>query len=268
MNNYIPEVNELVSPTLGKSMINLPEREGGAKTGSQIGQTLLGLSGQPRDDYFIKEILSGNIPDSVRNFTPVTVLAQGNLLKYYVSPDVLSVGSNDDYLRISLNGRSAKRLLDQINCTMPTKKMCDDIWRLADLKLNPRPMGASLNMMGTQILVNHNAEINKQIAGRPFTLLTGTKKDTVIDKALLTHKNNVGIYGWFNPNTGVAIQGPQPNCTSHSIDYQDYSSSIRICLRNATLNDKPVDLFDILLDDSLCYLVSEQGGYDARSIYS
>lgn len=267
MNEYSPEINGLNSPTLGKAS-PFPARDNNAMTGSQFGKSVIGLLGQARDDRVIEQVLAGNVPFSVRNFRPVTLVSGGNTLQYWVSGDVLSVGSDLDYLRVSLNGKSAKSLLDRFDCMLPTKKMSDDIWRSADLKLSPRPMGASSSMTNTQTLINHNTEINKQIAGRPFTLLTGTKKDTVIDKMLLAHKNNIGIYGWFNPNSGVAIQGPQPNCTSHSIDYQDYSSSVRIVSQNGSLNGNLVNLFDILSDDDLCYLLSEQGSFNGRSIYA
>lgn len=266
MNDYVPDINPLITSSLSKAMFTLPSRTDDAKTGTEIGQLLRGLMGQPRDDLFVKYVLEGNIPDSVRNMTPITIIDRGNTLQYYVSPDVLSIGSNDDYLRISLNGRSAKKLLDQLNCCLPTKKMCDDIWRSADLRLMPRPMGASKNMMDTPTLVAHNYYINQQIAGRPFQLLTGHKKDTVLHPHLLINRSRIAIYGWFRPD-GIALQGPGVQSSAHSWDYQDYSSSIRIVSQNAILNDQPVNLFDILNDDRYSYLISEEGSYDARSIY-
>jgi hypothetical protein len=268
MMDYVPEVNHLVSPILGKAMIKLPPRADDARGGTEIGQVLRGLMGQPRDEVFISHILAGNLPDAVRNLVPVTVMANGNTLQYYVSSDVLSVGGSDDYLRISLNGKSAKKMLDQIDCTMPTKKMCDDIWRLADLKLNPRPMGASKNMMDTPTLVGHNLLIDKEIAGRPFTLLTGHKKDTVICKHLLDDRSRTAIYGWFNPSTGQAIQGPGVQSSAHSWDYQDYSQAIRLVSRRAQLNNQPIDLYDVLNDPQYSYLISEEGPYNASTIYT
>lgn len=268
MPGYQSEINQLQDTSASnKSMINLPPRYDNAKSGSQIGKEAINLSGQTRDNYFLNEILLGNIPDYVRNLVPVRILDKGNLLEYYVSPDVLSVGSNEDYLRISLNGRSAKILLDQINCTLPTKKMSNDIFYSADFRLNPQPMGASSSMTNTQTLINHNAAINNQTAGRDFTLLTGHKKDIVIDKNLLLYKKNIAIYGFFY-KTGQPIQGPGVQYSAHNILYQDYSHSIRLCSRNAILNNQPVDLFEVLNDPNFAYLISEQGPYNAVNIYN
>lgn len=246
-------------------MIGLPSRGPSAKTGSELGQLLLPLFGQGRDDYFCREIVSGNIPDCCRNLVPITVEAGGNTLQYFVSGDVLSVGSNEDYLRISLNGKSAKKLFDTFDLLLPTKKMCDDIWRLADLKLEPRPMGASPNMMMTSVLVGHNTAINQQLAGREFKLLTGHKKDTVLAKHLLEDRSRCAIYGWFHLN-GQPIQDLQT--IRHDVFYQDYSQSIRIVSRSATLNDQPIDLFDLINNPQYTYLVNEEVAYDPTTIYT
>lgn len=266
---YDSEINPLITTSAtGKAMpsLNLPPNSDSDLTGTQIGKSLLNILGQKRDDAFVDQIRSGNIPNCVRNLVPITIINKGNTLQYWVSGDVLSVGSDDDYLRISLNGKSAKKLLDTINCMMPTKKMCDDIFRLADLKLNPLPMGASSAMSNTQTLINHNVGISKQIAGRDFKLITGHKKDTVIAKHLLEDRSRCAIYGWFYPSSGKPIQDLQSK--AHSWDYQDYSQSVRMILRSATLNDQPIDLYDILNNPQLAYLISEEGSYNPLSIYT
>ncbi len=258
MNEYQPELNELISRKLGK----YTPSSGGAAFGKRI----LGSVGQQRDNIIIDEVIAGNVPDCVANFVPITVLAGGNLLQYYVSGDVLSVGTNSDYLRVSLNGKSAKRLCDTMNCMLPTKKMADDIWRLADLRIDPEGLGASASMTNTQVLINSNNAINRQVKGRSFNLLSGHKKDVILAKYLLTHRDRLSIYGWFY-RTGVAIQGPQPNSSHHDVWYQDYSHGIRLVSRRAQLNNQPIDLYDVLSNPQYAYLVSEEGAYNASSIY-
>jgi hypothetical protein len=268
MSEYSPDIN-MISTTsaTGKSMLNLPDRNDHMLNGAEIGKALLNSIGDQRDIAFGEQVLSGNIPSAVRNFATIRVNEGENILEYYVSGDVLSVGADDNYLRISMGGKTAKALLDKMNCMMPTKKMCDQIFQAADVKITPRPMGASSAMSSTQVLINHNMAINSQVVGRPFTLLTGHKKDTCIAKSLLTNRSRIAIYGWFYPN-GKAIQGPQPNSTSHSINYQDYSSSIRLVSRSALFNGQQIDLFSLLNDSDKAYMISEEGPYDPSSIYT
>ena len=62
------------TPTETKKVsISLPLRSNEAITGSQFIQDNLKLTGQIRENNIIKEILSGNIPDFLRDLKEVTV---------------------------------------------------------------------------------------------------------------------------------------------------------------------------------------------------
>lgn len=247
---------------------NIPNRTDNAISGTQFGQTILNVPAtQQRDNLILQQCMQGNVPAAVRHFLPVIISENGDVLQFNVSGDVLSVGSDTDYLRVSLNGKSAQYLCNSWLMMMPTKKMCDAIWYDADFKVTPQSIPASLDMSNTQTLIQHNTAINNQIGGHSFNLLTGHKKDTVIAKHLLEDRSRIAIYGWFYP-TGHPIQGPYPNTTSHSVFYQDYSQSIRLVSRNATLNGEHVDLYDILKNPSLAHLVSDEGAYDPTTIYT
>lgn len=245
---------------------NIPSRQDDALSGSAFGQSILNLPAtQQRDDQILTQCLNGNIPNWIKQFKPVTVTDNlGNSLTYLVSPDVLCVGDDIDFLRVSLNGYTARRLVDAFGCMLPTRRMSNQIWQNADLKMMPTGMGASFDMSSTKTMMDHNAVIEKQRAGRNFNIITGHKKDIIFHSALLKYIHNICIYGFHYPN-GKPIQGAQYE--AHNIWYQDYSHSIRLVSRQAVLNGQPVDLMQLLNDKKVCHLISDEGAYDASLIY-
>lgn len=247
---------------------NIPPRPADGMSGSQFGQSMLGIPAtQQRDDLIFQQCVAGNIPSWMNNFKHIIVNDEVNVLQIFVMPDYLCVGNDYDFLRTPLNPITAQRIATLYNCMMPTKHLADIIWQRSDLKLNPQPIPPSPLMANTQSFITHNILIETQRAGRSFTLITGTKKDIIIDKQLITYNKNVGIYGWFY-QTGQPIQGPMPNCVSHSNSYCDYSHGVRFIARRAILNDQEVDLYDILKDDNYANLISTQGSFDANQIYT
>lgn len=255
------------------SLYGLPLRPENALSGSEFFKTIWNLGPtQQRDDLIYQQCVSGNMPNWMQNFKAITVIEKGNTLTYFVSPDVVCVGNDWDFVRISLNGFTAQKLVNQFNCMLPTKKIADQIFLNADLRLMPASMGANFNMITTKTLSDHNTIIEKQRNGRNFTLITGHKKDIVYSKHLLEDRTRLAIYGWFMPNPtngklAQAIQGPTPNSTSHDILYQDYSSSIRLISCKAILNNNVVDLHKVLLDKDLAYLISDEGILDVAKMY-
>jgi hypothetical protein len=244
---------------------NIPERQESSPSGSMFGSSILNLSAQQRDDAIFAQCMSGNIPNWMRNFKPITVTDNfGNTLTYFVSPDVLCIGNEYDFLRVSLNGYTARRVVDAFGCMLPTRRMSDQIWQHADLKMMPTGMGASYHMASTKTLMDHNAVIEKQRAGRNFNVITGHKKDIIFHSQLLKYIHNICIYGFHYPN-GKPIQGAQYE--AHNIWYQDYSHSIRLVSRQAILNNQSVDLMQLLNDKKFAHLISTEGAYDASLIY-
>lgn len=251
----------------------LPVRPGNGIPGSEFFKSIWNIGPtQQRDNLILQECLNGNMPGWLRNFKPITVEEKGNKLTYFVAPDVLCVGNDVDYVRVCLNGYTAQTVCNSFNCILPTKKIADQIFLNADLKLMPTSMGANFSMITTKTLYDHNSIIEKQRNGRNFTLITGHKKDIVYSKHLLVDRSRLAIYGWFmpHPTNGravQAIQGPTPNATSHDVLYQDYSQSVRLISRTAMLNGQPVDLHKVLLDRDLCYLISDEGPLDVAKMY-
>lgn len=247
-------------------LANIPARPDNVPSGSAFGQSILNIPAtQQRDDLILAQCLNGNIPNWMRQFKPITVKDNlGNTLTYFVSPDVLCIGDESDFLRVSLNGYTARRVADAFGCMLPTRRISDQVWQNADLKMMPTGMGASFQMSSTKTLMDHNAVIEKQRAGRNFNIITGHKKDIIFHSKLLQYIHNICIYGFHYPN-GKPIQDAQ--YVAHNIWYQDYSHSIRLVSRQATLNGQATDMMQLLNDKKFCHLISDEGAYDASLIY-
>ena len=247
----------------------IPTRNLNAVTGTTFIKNNLSDIGQHREDNILAEGLAGNIPSFLRNFVAVDVVDGSNNITYLVMPDVFSIGSDDDFVRMPMNPLTARKICDQYNCIMPTKKMCDQIWKAATVKIEPQPKGAPYDnsMLASQTYLDHNIKVEKQLSGKlRGQLVSGHKKDVIYAPSLVKDKAHVCIYGWFHL-TGVAIQGPMPNCTFHEVTYKDYSHGIRLIAQDVIVNGQPKNIYDVLNDSVLCHLLIEESAYDARNFY-
>lgn len=240
-----------------------------AMNGTDFGNSIMNIGpNQTREDLIFAQFQAGNVPDFMRNPISITVTTGNNTLTYWTLPDVLCVGTNTDYLRTSINPLTAKKIADLFSCVLPTRKMAYQIWQAATVKLTPSPNGPpyDASMMSTERMVFHNKKIQTALGTRiPGELVTGHKKDVVISVGLLTHPNNVAIVGWWYPS-GEMIQ--PLNYVSHDRYYKDYSHGIRLINRMALLNGEWYDLYDILRNTKLANLISDEGSFDARQMYT
>jgi hypothetical protein len=239
----------------------IPMRDPGATTGSAFIQNNMNLVGASREVNILNEFLHGNIPDFLRNMTPVTVSDGSNSITYMVMPDVLCLGSDTDYVRMPMNPHTAQAIADKYDCTLPTTKIANCIWQGAVNKLPPAPWGPPYDedMQRTYRIGVHNTTINAQLAGRNATqLTTGHKKDVVLTNYLYPNNpsKRAAIYGWFQLS-GIPIQGLNP--TSHEDTYEDYSHGIRLIANDVIVNGNPMRMQDVFNDASLAHLVSDEG---------
>ncbi|MCZ2224638.1 MAG: hypothetical protein LC122_13515 [Chitinophagales bacterium] len=262
-------------------MPNFPARKANAITGSQFIQKISNFkSGSPaRNKLIMDEVFSGNIPSFLRVFSPINVREGENSITYFVSPDYLSIGSDQDYVRVSTDAPTSQKIADQFNCILPTKKMVDQIYQQAKTKAAPAPMSGGSTVSGkfysgkdfiaqkmqhADSLEEHNRMIERQLKRldhKPGDLIAGIKKDVVIGNRLLSKPEAVNIYGWHD-KSGKPIQ---PESTFHEAAYYDYSHSIRLVDRNCIVNGKSMDLTKVLKDPKLSHLVSYDGPLKATS---
>src|SRR5438105_606332 len=138
-------------------------------------------------------------------------------------PDYLAIGSDEDFVRMPMRPSSATEIARAFDCSLPTRKMVNDIYGNAEVKLEPRPLTEQRAAVRT--FVQHNEIIEEQRAGKPLgQLVAGDKKDVVISNKLKDNFNKVAIYGWHMLD-GKAIQ---PLYTGHEAFYVDYSHGIRL----------------------------------------
>ncbi len=212
-----------------------------------------------RDSLALKEVLAGNIPAFLKKFVPVQVTitdsSSGKLIKatYYVSPDYLSVGTDNDWARINITPMAAQRIADSFNCFLPTRKMVDDIYRAAKVKLEPVPMYAFRD--STPTMWHHHLIIEGQRKGKKG-LIAGIQKDVVISGKISrdTRPDRVAIYGWHKPD-GNPIQ---PLYTGHINWWVDYSQGIRLVYRKVKVNGKWMDYTEILKNKTLQRLLCDE----------
>ncbi len=145
---------------------SLPKRKLGAAGGSEVMQQVLNISGPERDAVIERQILRGNMPAFQRQLTPVTLSgknAKGEItdITICVTPEYLSVGSNDDYVRVPLGLPAAARIADSMGFFLPTPRMVDAIYDQAEVHLAPSPMEPTRQMSSTDYLVRHNVTVEK-----------------------------------------------------------------------------------------------------------
>lgn len=243
----------------------LQARRPGALGGSSICNALLESSPPEREATILHEVLHGNVPDFWRSFVEIpveweTAAGQKQRLIYRVAPDYLSVGSDEDFVRIPLTPYIAQQLADMVGCVLPTRKMVNDVYRAAPVKLAPQPLTEAREALAT--FVEHNGLIQQQWQSPQLGhLVAGIKKDVVLTNLLLEKPGHVAIYGWHKRD-GQPIQ---PLTTVHVDWYVDYSHGIRFVDQWAILNDEPVRVSDLLSDPDRCAALSDEGPLECVS---
>ena len=247
----------LFSCTTSKHII-LPERKSVSITGNQFYKSVFAASESDREIVAKKEILSGNIPPFLRRIVKIKThitRSDGKIIHayYFVMPDYLSIGSNTDFARIPLTPMTAQEIADNLHCFLPTRKMVNDIYKAAKIKLEPVPMYAFRDSAVT--MYQHNLIIEGQRKKRNG-LIAGIKKDVIITGRLTrsSKPNHVAIYGWQKLD-GRPIQ---PLYTGHVNWYVDYSHGIRLVYRTIYVDGKRMDYTDVLKDKTLKGLLCDE----------
>ncbi|WP_437760865.1 GH25 family lysozyme [Sorangium sp. So ce1389] len=238
----------------------LPPRDPAAMTGTQFYEQARGLSLAAREELFVQEVLRGNVPAFLRRFHRVTVEApDGKRGVAHVCADYLAVGSDTDFLRMPLTGVTAQRIADACGCVLPTKKLVKDIYA-ASRKQTAIPFSPD---DGTRIerFREHHLAIEQRRVGELGELLAGHKKDIVVTNRLHHHARRLALYGFHKADS----KPWQPLDTSlrrrlpHEDTYADYSHGVRLIGGLISLGPEQRCAVDVLLDQGLCGLLSDEG---------
>src|SRR5688572_21620336 len=147
-------------------VLSLPDRTPGAPGGSVFVQRITSLDLTNREQEILSQVLAGNVPAFYRKFCSVgvtnVVAGKTNWAIVHVAPDYLAVGSDEDYFLAPLTPVTAQRIADSLDCTLPTRKLVDDIFAAATVKLLPSPMPPGPKMITVSVFAEHNAVVRTQ----------------------------------------------------------------------------------------------------------
>ena len=249
--------------------LNLPPRPPGAPDGTAFTNIITPMQLTERENWIFAQVMSGNVPDFQRALVPVTVSATINgthhTATYYAAPDYLAIGTDADYFLEPTTPLLAQRLCDALGCTLPTRKMVNQIWTNAAVKMNPQPIPPSADMITVPVFADENHMVRTQ--RNTFTnsfplgaLVAGDKKDVVISTMIYSNlhsgvPNPVVIYGW-QYTTGVPIQ---PLYNGHDQGYADYSHGIRLVQNAMIVDGSPNTVTNVLATSGLAALLSDEG---------
>ena len=218
---------------------------------------------QAREKLIYDHIKQGLSPSCVHNTTKITIVNKSDVLQLEVYQDYYSVGDDTDFLRIPLLPKTAQIVANMFDCCLPTRKIVNEIWNNATVKLAPKPYApgpSDPSRSSTAAYVKNNEAIEAQllkqgISGAPNFLIAGHKKDIVVCKALQRKKDKLFIYGWHELN-GKPIQ---PLSDAHAGNYVDYSHGIRLIKNECVLNGTKTTVKEVLKSSQYCVLLSDEG---------
>jgi hypothetical protein len=258
----------------GLRELSIPQRPEKAMSGSAFMDKVSSLSFAEREKEILAELSRGNLPDLLRKPVRIDTTftdSGGNLhtVAYEVMPDYLSIGGDADYCRIPMGPVTAQALADQFHMSMPTRKLVDDIYVHAPIKLEPVtywPVGNANELVPKFVL--HNTAIQDQLkaaGARPGDLVAGIKKDVVISNRIIEpdRPGHVCIYGWHRLD-GKAIQ---PLTNIHIGTYTDYSHGVRLLNSEIMLDGVPVEMADVLKNPDLYSIISYETGVMSQPRY-
>ncbi len=235
----------------------IPARPANSMGGKAFAESIADLPPAAREAAIVQEITRGNIPDFLRKFHEIRV--EGKLQGVYsVMPDYLAIGSDRDFVRMPMTPASATAIAKAFGCVLPTRKMVNDIYAQAEVKLEPKPLTQEREAVRSFIL--HNEIIEKQREGKDLGLLVaGDKKDIVISNRLTEKPDRVAIYGWHLLN-GKPIQ---PLTTVHGKTYVDYSHGVRLVRDEMVVEGKKWRVRGVMESPQLCPLLTDEGPISA-----
>jgi hypothetical protein len=240
----------------------LPPRPADAPGGQEFAARLLKLPLTAREAAVRDQFLAGNVPESWRKFVELKVSRKIGEREHTavlrVAPDYLAIGSDEDALLMPLTPATAMDLAASLNCSIPTRRLVDEIHRAAPAKLIPAPLPAGPEMTTVLRFAEHNEAVRKQRLAFPAGMLTaGHKKDIVLTPRVASAPGKVAIYGWHHPD-GTAIQ---PLYAGHSSTWVDYSHGVRLVENTLTINGTPSTIAAVLSDPALAALLSDEGPF-------
>jgi hypothetical protein len=236
----------------------IPPRAASAVGGAAFIASLRDQAREGREAAVLRELRAGNVPSFLRHLVSVSVKSKWDGAEhtaiYDVMPDYLAIGSDADFVRMPMNPHTAQAFCDAAGMALPTRKMSNDIWAQATVRLNPQPLTKDRESPAT--FLQSQRLIEQQATGTERgAIWAGIKKDVVISNRLQERPNRVAIFGWHYPS-GAPIQ---PLTVVHVAWYVDYSHGVRPVRRTVRVDGREMDYADVLRNPKLSALLSDEG---------
>lgn len=242
----------------------VPTRAADALPGKAFAKGIAGLSLGEREREIRAQFSAGNVPAFWGNFVEVKVTrhidGEEHTAAYRVAPEYLAIGSDEDFFLAPVTPRTAHALAEMVDCALPTRRMVDDIFAAATVKLPPAPLPPGPTMTTVPVFLEHNEIVRQQRAAAKLSagkLVAGHKKDIVLSPQLAGAPGKVAIYGWHRAD-GTAIQ---PLYLGHTAAWVDYSHGARFVQRALTVDGKATTIDAVLADPKLAALLSDEGPF-------
>lgn len=269
-------------------------RPAGVPTGSEFIASLGDKKGVERENLIYTQLIAGNIPPSLLSFHTVRGSGKDKSgtshdFEYYVTPDVLSVGSESDSVRMPMDPVTAQRVADFFECLLPTARMVEQIYQAAPTKLEfiygnyAKTPRAHLQDANSEYL-GHSRKIDAQLRRPPTILTAGHKKELVIsnnymhaprpkppepgkEPAKVVPQPKLAFYGAYTA-AGVPIQAAKGKdgkpmrgwpSFAHEPRFVDYSHGVRLVWPTMKVDGESRKVADVLKDPQLCPLIVAEG---------
>ncbi|HYX37539.1 MAG TPA: hypothetical protein VE954_30930 [Oligoflexus sp.] len=232
---------------------------------SQFIKQLAAIDEARRQEWIHEALQAGYVPSFLRQLKRVHSRHAGHELSFWVLPDYLSVGDNDSYLHVPMNGRDALSLAVGWNMYLPTKKMVDLIYKQAGVLLPSVPLDINHIKDPLKLWLEHEDRMDQDLqkyAIRSGWLQAGHMKDVVMSPRLLGRPERGAIYGW----QGTDGQLLQNLATSIKADYADYSMGVRLVAPYCLVDGQWMPLADVLRNPELAPLLSDEGAWDVDQL--
>ena len=178
-----------IASYLQSQQLSLSKNPLPVKNGSDYVKQILPLNRSDREDSIYAFVVDGYIPNFLRTLIPIITTAVINnreyTLEYFVTPDYLSIGNDNNYFLCPMTPLLAQKIANSLDCILPTKKMVDQIYTAAFVKLPPQPIPPDSLMTMMPRFIEHNDSVQmlrKSLINQfPLgSLVAGTKKDIII----------------------------------------------------------------------------------------
>lgn len=258
----------------GFKTLNIPPRTADGITGSEFIEMVKEVPFEEREGKIYREVSQGNIPEFLRKTATIEIISEDaegvqHTVKYEVMPDYLAIGSDENFCRIPMGPKTAQRIADLFGASLPTRKLVDEIYMHAAVKLEPMPyypVGDANERVAQFVRHNRDIETQRRRQGGTLGQLTaGDKKDVVVSNKLSDPErtHHVTIYGWHKLD-GKPIQ---PLTNVHIDTYVDYSHGVRLINSEIIVDGVPTEMAEVLRDSVLYKLVSDEVGWMVKARY-